>query len=103
MQFYHLAKVLLALYSPHHANGINFLRLARSIEVSRSRPSVCPVILSVILANSGASLLVQGQIRSHTIELCGMIKALGSKHPGALVNAVQPLIICTSYPSRSDA
>jgi hypothetical protein len=23
-----------------------------------------------------------------------MIKALGSKHPGALVNAVQPLIVC---------
>jgi hypothetical protein len=34
MQFYHLSKVLLALYSPQHANGINFLRLARSIEVS---------------------------------------------------------------------
>jgi hypothetical protein len=36
MQFYHLAKVLLALYNPHHANGINFLHLARSIEVSKA-------------------------------------------------------------------
>ncbi|PMD48157.1 hypothetical protein L207DRAFT_505204 [Hyaloscypha variabilis F] len=67
MQFYHLAKVLLALYSPHHANGLNFLRLARSIE---------------------------DEVRSHTIGLCGMTKGLGSKHPGALVNGVQPLIIC---------
>jgi len=67
MQFYHLSKVLLALYSPQHANGIHFLRLARSIEA---------------------------EIRSHTIELCGMVKALGFKHHGALVNAVQPLIVC---------
>jgi hypothetical protein len=39
MQFYHLSKVLLALYSPQHANGINFLRLARSIEVSNDTHS----------------------------------------------------------------
>jgi hypothetical protein len=33
------------------------------------------------------------------MELCGMVKALGFKHPGALVNAVQPLIVCKSCPS----
>jgi hypothetical protein len=32
-----------------------------------------------------------------------MIKGLGSKHPGALVNAVQPLIICMLYNLRLDA
>jgi hypothetical protein len=93
MQFYHVAKVLLALYSPHHANGINFLNLARSIEVSKGL--FLPIKLSI--ANRHAS--PQAEIRSHTIELCGMIKALGSKHPGALVNAVQPLIVCKFYHS----
>jgi hypothetical protein len=41
----------------------------------------------------------KAEIRSHTIELCGMVKALGFKHPGALVNAVQPLIVCKSCAS----
>jgi len=67
MQFYHLAKVLLALHNPHQASGIDFLRFARSVEA---------------------------EILKHTIQLCGMTKALGSKHPGVLVNAVQPLVVC---------
>jgi hypothetical protein len=28
------------------------------------------------------------------LQLCGMTQALGNKYPGALVNAVQPLVIC---------
>ncbi|RFU25259.1 hypothetical protein B7463_g11080, partial [Scytalidium lignicola] len=67
MQFYHMTKVLLALYNPNHANGMDFLDLARMIEAD---------------------------IREHTVQLCGMIKCLGSKHAGALVNGVQPLILC---------
>lgn len=30
----------------------------------------------------------------HTIQLCGMTKALGDRYPGALVNAIQPLVVC---------
>lgn len=67
MQFYHLTKVLLALHNPHHTNGIHFLQFARAVEV---------------------------EILDHTAQLCGMTKALGNRHPGALVNAVQPLVIC---------
>ncbi|KFY00132.1 hypothetical protein O988_03501 [Pseudogymnoascus sp. VKM F-3808] len=67
MQFYHLTKVLLALHNPHYTSGIHFLHFARAVE---------------------------DEILKHTIQLCGMTKALGSKHPGALVNAVQPLVIC---------
>ncbi|CAM1502646.1 Fc.00g074220.m01.CDS01 [Cosmosporella sp. VM-42] len=67
MQFYHLVKVLLALHNPHRMTGIEFLHFARSIEV---------------------------EILKHTIQLCGMTHALGDKHPGALVNAIQPLVIC---------
>ncbi|PTB66646.1 hypothetical protein BBK36DRAFT_1118263 [Trichoderma citrinoviride] len=67
MQFYHLVKVLLALHNPHRPNGIGFLQFARAIE---------------------------GDILKHTIQLCGMTKALGDRYAGALVNAVQPLIIC---------
>ncbi|CAK7238379.1 hypothetical protein SEUCBS140593_010626 [Sporothrix eucalyptigena] len=52
MQFYHLAKVLLALHNPHPVRGIQFLDFARAVET------------------------------------------LGDKHPGILVNAVQPLAIC---------
>lgn len=36
----------------------------------------------------------KAEIMRHTIQLCGMTKALGDKHPGALVNAIQPLVIC---------
>ncbi|KAL7807438.1 fungal-specific transcription factor domain-containing protein [Trichoderma gracile] len=67
MQFYHLVKVLLALHNPHRPNGIGFLQFARTIE---------------------------GEIMQHTIQLCGMTKALGDRYAGALVNAVQPLVIC---------
>ncbi|KAH8804367.1 hypothetical protein F5884DRAFT_795864 [Xylogone sp. PMI_703] len=67
MQFYHMAKVLLALYNPNRASGMDFLELAR---------------------------MVEEDIREHTVQLCGMIKSLGSRHPGALVNGVQPLILC---------
>ncbi|CAK7217548.1 hypothetical protein SCUCBS95973_003192 [Sporothrix curviconia] len=34
MQFYHLAKVLLALHNPHPVRGIQFLDFARAVEVS---------------------------------------------------------------------
>ncbi|EGR51027.1 uncharacterized protein TRIREDRAFT_104071 [Trichoderma reesei QM6a] len=67
MQFYHLVKVLLALHNPHRPNGIGFLQFARNIE---------------------------GEILQHTIQLCGMTKALGDRYAGALVNAVQPLVVC---------
>ncbi|KAL7942758.1 fungal-specific transcription factor domain-containing protein [Trichoderma barbatum] len=67
MQFYHLVKVLLALHNPHRPSGIGFLQFARAIE---------------------------GEILKHTIQLCGMTKALGDRYPGALVNAVQPLVVC---------
>lgn len=36
----------------------------------------------------------KGEILKHTIQLCGMTKALGDKYSGALVNAVQPLVVC---------
>ncbi|UKZ54297.1 hypothetical protein TrVGV298_008105 [Trichoderma virens] len=68
MQFYHLVKVLLALHNPHRPSGIGFLQFARAVE--------------------------KGEILKHTIQLCGMTKALGDKYPGALVNAVQPLVVC---------
>ncbi|KAL7932839.1 fungal-specific transcription factor domain-containing protein [Trichoderma chlorosporum] len=67
MQFYHLVKVLLALHNPHRPSGIGFLQYARAVE---------------------------DEILRHTIQLCGMTKALGDQYPGALVNAVQPLVVC---------
>ncbi|KAJ5805068.1 hypothetical protein N7474_010955 [Penicillium riverlandense] len=76
MQFYHLVKVLLALHNPHQASGIDFLHFARRIE--------------------------KAEIMRHTIQLCGMTKALGSNHPGALVNAIQPLVICGRSLRKAD-
>ncbi|ERT02501.1 hypothetical protein HMPREF1624_00800 [Sporothrix schenckii ATCC 58251] len=67
MQFYHLAKVLLALHNPHPARGMDFLGFARALET---------------------------EILEHALQLCGMTKTTGDKHPGVLVNAVQPLVIC---------
>lgn len=71
MQFYHIAKVLLALYNRKQQSGISLLHFARSIEA---------------------------EIADQTYQLCGMIRALTlgpkSKHPGVLVNATEPLIIC---------
>jgi hypothetical protein len=69
MQFYHMTKVLLALYNPRQPAGMDFLELVRIVEAG---------------------------IQEHTSQLCGMIKCLGSKHPGALVNSVQPLVLCKS-------
>lgn len=43
----------------------------------------------------------KGEILKHTIQLCGMTKALGDKYPGALVNAVQPLVVCEFYVSST--
>ncbi|KIV83267.1 hypothetical protein, variant 1 [Exophiala sideris] len=67
MQFYHLVKVLLALHNPHRPSGMEILQFLRHIEA---------------------------EIRSHTLQLCGMAQTLGDRYPGALVNAVQPLMIC---------
>ena len=44
---------------------------------------------------------LKAEILEHTIQLCGMTKGLRSKHVGALVNAVQPLVIC-KYPGSVD-
>ena len=44
----------------------------------------------------GAEMLtpfLKTQIERHTLQLCGITSALGDRSPGALVNAVQPLVI----------
>lgn len=80
-----MTKVLLALYNPPQA-GMDVLELARLAEVYYFLP-VSPV------TNSTVS---KAEIRDHTIQLCGMIKCLGNKHAGALVNSVGPLVLCKS-------
>lgn len=42
----------------------------------------------------------EGEILQHTIQLCGMTKALGDRYAGALVNAVQPLVVCKCHPPK---
>ncbi|KAJ2968180.1 hypothetical protein NQ176_g9304 [Zarea fungicola] len=67
MQFYHLVKVLLALHNPHRPKGMGFLHFWR---------------------------IVEAEIRRHTLQLCGLTQSLDNRYPGALVNALQPLVIC---------
>jgi hypothetical protein len=95
MQFYHMTKVLLALYDPPQPSGMDVLELARVVEV-RLHPIYNPILLPSYLFHTS-----KAEIREHTLHICGMIKCLGSRHAGALVNSVGPLVLCKKPPQTS--
>lgn len=106
MQFYHMAKVLLALYSPQRESGMDILDLARIVEVSRKWCSFSLYTIPFFCYYMRKLLtFIKADIQEHTVELCGMVKCLGSNHPGALVNGVQPLILseCAPYTAHDQS
>jgi len=99
-----MTKVLLALYDPPQQSGMDVLELARVVEV-RLDSIYNPMLLPCYLFGSS-----KAEIREHTLQICGMIKCLGSRHAGALVNSVGPLVLCknplkpvVSFPNREQA